>query len=268
MRNRVLQAIKELHYYPSDVARSLSTKKTKIVGIIISDIQNPFYGPLIRGIEEVLLKSDYNILLASNNEDPKKEKMHLKTYFSKRVDGVILTTATDDISFLQVMESVGTKIVLIDRIPQNNPYVSIVVDNRDASRKLVNHLIDDGHERIGILIGGERSTLNDRVLGYKDALVERGLQFSEEMVSYEAAQQRGGYLAAKRLLKRNPRPSAIFALNNLMTMGALFAIREMGLKCPEEIAIVGFDDTAWSPIFNPPSYDDMSAYKRNWNYRC
>jgi len=103
VRQRVFATIKELHYYPSDIARSLTTKNTKIVGIIISDIQNPFYGLLIRCIEEVLLESDYNIILASNDETDLKEDIHLKTFFSRRVDGLILASASEDISFLEVM---------------------------------------------------------------------------------------------------------------------------------------------------------------------
>ncbi len=252
VRHKVLHAIKKLHYYPSDIARSLSTKKTKTVGIIISDIQNPFYGSLIRSIGDTLLEYNYNILLASNDESELKEDSHLKTFFSKRIDGLILTSASDDISFLEVMESAGTKIVLIDRITKNSPFVSVFVDNRVGSKKLINHIIDDGHQRIGIILGQERSTINERFIGYKEALKERSISFHEKFVVRCKSQQQGGYIAADQLLKQAPKLTAIFATNNLMTLGALFALREKGIKCPEEVALVGFDDTAWAPIFHPP----------------
>ena len=252
VRKRVLYAIKKLHYYPSDIARSLSTKKTKTVGVIISDIQNPFYGILIRGIEEVLHEFDYNILLASNDENALKDDAHLKTFFSRGIDGLILTPALENISFLEVMESVGIKIVIIDRALQKNPFTSVVVDNRIGSQNLISHLISDGHKKIGTILGVSRSTINERFNGYKDALMENGIPFREVLVTGGWSQQRGGYEAAKELFRQDPGITAIFATNNLMTLGALFAIREMGMKCPDEVALVGFDDTSWAPIFHPP----------------
>ena len=252
IRHKVLSAVKQLHYYPSDVARSLSTKRTKTVGVVISDIQNPFYGPLIRGVEEILIEAGYNILLASNDENELKQNTKLKIFFSKGVDGLILTPAGDDQSFLEVMESLDTKIVLIDRIPQNCPYTSIIVDNRKSSQELINHLVDDGHRRIGMVYGVKVSTTEERYLGYEDALRAHDIPVQKDLIVSGGSQQLGGYYGTKQLLSRNPRPSAIFTSNNLMTLGAIMAIKEEKIMCPEELAIVGFDDTSWAPFFAPP----------------
>lgn len=252
IRHRVLTAIKTLHYFPSDIARSLATKKTKTIGIIISDVQNPFYGPLIRSIESVLQKSDYKILFANNDESEKKENFLLQTFFSKGIDGLILTPAGEDISFLEVMESVGIKIVIFDRIPKRNPFVSVTVDNKISSSNLIHHLLDDGHERIGIILGWNRSTINERFMGYREAILDYGIPFLDELVQIGGSQQRGGYEATKKLLQLENKPTAIFATNNLMILGALFALKEMNLQCPKDIALVGFDDTSWAPVFHPP----------------
>jgi LacI family transcriptional regulator len=252
IRHKVLSAIRKLHYYPSDVARSLSTKKTKTVGVVISDIQNPFYGPLIRGIEEVLLGEGYNILLASNDENESKQNAKLKIFFSKRVDGLILTPAGDDQSFLEVMESLDTKLVLIDRIPPNCPYTAIVVDNRRSSQELIDHLVKDGHRTIGMVRGVNISTTEERYLGYADALRAHDIALDKDLVVSGGSQQLGGYYGTKQLLGRHPRPTAIFTSNNLMTLGAIMAIKEEKIKCPEQLAIVGYDDTSWAPFFDPP----------------
>jgi LacI family transcriptional regulator len=236
IRHNVLSAARKLHYYPSDIARSLSTKKTKTVGVVISDIQNPFYGPLIRGIEEVLLDKGYNILLASNDENEAKQNTKLKIFFSKRADGLIVTPAGDDQSFLEVMESFDT----------------VIVDNRRSSRELINHLIADGHRTIGMLCGVEISTTEERYLGYADALRSHDIAVNKDLVVGGGSQQLGGYYGTKKLLARKPRPSAIFTSNNLMTLGAIMAIKEEKIKCPEQLAIVGYDDTSWAPFFDPP----------------
>ena len=252
VRKRVLSAIKKLHYFPSATARSLSTKETKTVGVIISDIQNPFYGQLIRGIDGILHKEGYDILLASNDEDVTKENAYLTTFFSRGVDGIIMAPVNEDISFLEVIESVGTKIVFIDREPSNNPFPSILVNNKSSSKELINHLIDDGHERIAIILGLNRSTINNRFLGYKEALMERGIPFNKEFAVVGGSQQHGGYLAAKKLLNMKQKPTAIFTTVNLMTLGTLKAFHELGIRCPEDCALVGFDDTSWAPLFTPP----------------
>jgi LacI family transcriptional regulator len=252
IRQNVLSAVRRLHYYPSDIARSLSTKKTKTVGVVISDIQNPFYGPLIRGIEEVLLEAGYNILLGSNDENELKQNTKLRVFLSKGVDGLILTPAGEDQSFLEVMDSLDTQIVLIDRAPGNCPYTSIVVDNRESSRQLIDHLIADGHRTIGMVRGVRVSTIEERYLGYTDALSSHDIPVNEALIASGGSQQLGGYYATKQLLGKTPRPSAVFASNNLMTLGAIMAIKEEKISCPEQLAIVGFDDTSWAPFFTPP----------------
>ncbi len=252
LRHAVLEAIKSFHYIPSNTARSLSTKKTNTIGVIISDLQNPFYGSIVRSIEENLLKSGYNILIASNEENGLKEDAHLRTFFSKGVDGIILAPASENIPILDVFSSLGIKIVLIDRILEKYPYTSIVVDNKSGSKKLINHLIDDGHERIGVIMSEAIYAEKERLNGYKSALKEHDIPFKEEFVITCKGQEYGAYYAAKYLLENGLKPTAIFTMDNLMTIGALFAFKEKRLECPRDIALVGFDDPIWAPVSDPP----------------
>ncbi len=213
VRTRVLEAVKELHYYPSATARSLSTKRTKTIGVIISDIQNPFYGPLIRGMDSVLNRVGYDILLTSNDEDPEKEGIHLRTLLSRSVDGIIMTPSSSDISFLKVVESLGTRVLFIDRVPPNSHFSSVTVKNQESSRLIVQHLVDDGHKKIGIILGLDRSTINDRLSGYKQALQENGIKYDQGYVMIGGSQQQGGYRATKELLNKNTDVTATFSLN-------------------------------------------------------
>lgn len=251
VQSRVLAAIEKIGYYPSSSARSLASNKSCIVGVVFSEIINPFYTSAYRGIEVELSKAGYDIILANTGEDPNKQESSLKALFSRSVDGLILAPSNRPSAMLDRLMDDKVPIVLFDRWDKDIP--SVIVDNEDAAYKGVSHLIGDGHRRIGLISGRETIVTSiERKEGYFRALREHGLEIDGQLIFQGNSLQESGHEGARLLLSLEDRPSAIFCTNNLMTLGALHAIRELKLRCPEDIAFVGFDDHEWADIFSPP----------------
>ena len=251
VRTRVLTAIDDIGYYPSSVARSLASSKSCIVGVIFSEIINPFYTSAYRGIEDELSKYGYDIILTNTGEDPDKQEAALETFFSRSVDGLILAPISYQSKMLKKLRYAGTTIVLFDRSDPNYP--SVVINNEKGAYQIVKHLIDDGHQKIGLISGRKTITTSiERKHGYIRALREKNIEINDQLIYEGNSLQNSGYEGARYLLALDERPSAIFCTNNLMTLGALHAFRDLKLRCPEEIAFAGFDDHEWADIFTPP----------------
>ncbi len=252
-RARVLAAIAELEYLPSAVARSLKTKSTGTLGVAVSDISNPYFTAIVRGIEDVASANDYNVIICNTDEDKDKEQRYLRVLLAKRIDGLIIAPTGFRSPLLETMQAAGIPIVLVDRSVEGMNLPIIKVDNETGAYEAVSHLIEDGHSRIGIITGlAQVSTTQERYLGYERALREHGLAVRSDWVKAGYSKREGGWRAAWDLLQLQDRPTAIFSTNNVMTLGALMALREMGLSCPHNVAVVGFDDHDWAPIFAPP----------------
>ena len=249
-RELVLQVVRELRYYPSAVARGLATQETKTVGIIFSDIANPFFTALFKGIERELAPLGYDLILENTGEHPEKQEHSLQVLLSKQVDGIILAPTGQQSPILQLLKENGTPLVLVDRSVQGMDLPLVEVNNRQAAFAATSHLIGDGHRRIGVILGLDTTT--DRLAGYMQALEQNGLPVDESLFYRGNASLETGCSGAKALLAHAAPPTAIFTANNLMTLGALHALRELGLRCPEDVALIGFDDTDWASIFTPP----------------
>jgi LacI family transcriptional regulator len=254
LRERVLAAMRELDYTPNAAARMLSLKRSRTIGLIVSDIRNPFFASVARGVEDVAQEQGYTLVLCNSDENADREAACLTALESRAVDGVLLASAGAADEHLSRLVRAGFPIVLVDRDLPELGAPAVVLDNEGAAYNAVRHLIAGGHRRIAMLSGrASISTTTERIAGYRRALREAGLEVDERLIVSGASTSEGGAAAATIVLDVDPPPSAIFSGNNLMSIGALQAIANRGLVVPDDIALVGFDDFPypWSDAFRP-----------------
>jgi LacI family transcriptional regulator/LacI family repressor for deo operon, udp, cdd, tsx, nupC, and nupG len=254
-RRDVREAADALGYQPSRVARRLRLEQgeANLIGLVIPDIQNPFFADVTRGVEDVARDNDYALIISNSDEDPDKQKLAVDTLKTEDVDGVIVppVSATDP-EVRRLLDS-GIAVVCVDRRIESERVDVIVSDNRQGAYEAVSHLIDLGHERIAFIGGIPRiSTSTERREGYERALREHGLRVDPDLIKEgDSRRERGTYLT-NDLLDLDDPPTAIFTGNNLTTLGALSAIVVRGLSVPEDVALVGYDDIPWAMALNPP----------------
>lgn len=253
-RQRILQAMDELGYVPNRTARSLRTNKTYTIATIIPDITNPFYPAFGRGIQDVAEEQNYDLIMYNTDGLAEKERKSLLSVQQGRVDGVIAVlfhlTAKD---LIPLMET-GLPVVRLEASKKAiGPYPldNLYVDNIAAAQTVVSYLINQGHSQIG-LIAGQGGPGQFRVQGYQKALAEHNLPLNDDLIRRGDFAEEGGYEGMQALLSLSPRPTAVFAANDLMAMGALIAIQEAGLQIPTDMAVVGFDDIPTAKLLNPP----------------
>lgn len=252
-RQAVLDAVAELGYRRDRVARSLRARQSQILGLIISDIQNPFFTSVLRGVEDIAYERDYTVLLCNSDENPLKERLYLDIMISERVAGVIVAPARETNNHSQVVVKAGIPVVAVDRRMLDLKVDTVVVDSTEGAYRAVEHLLRLSHRRIAF-IGGppEVMTAQERKEGYLAALRQFGIPPDPALVRTTDYKLEGGYRATSEILELDHLPTAIFAANNLTTLGALNCIHEKDLRIPGDVAIVGFDDMPWSTSLNPP----------------
>lgn len=253
-RARVLTAIRELGYQPNHVARSLKLRRTKMLGMVISDITNPFFSQMVRGAEDAALKRNYLLLTFNTDDRVEREKQVISVLRSRRVDGILLVVASEQRRPSHILETLkgGTPVVCLDRLPPGINVDSVTVDNTTAARDCVRHLLKLGHRRIGIITGSlSLQTASQRLQGYKEALTEAGIDPKPEWIMQGNFRAESGYRLGRELLTLLDRPTALFICNNLMAAGLLKALGELGLRCPEDVALATFDDLPLMEVFRP-----------------
>ena len=251
----VEQALRDLEYRPSRVARRLRMKdgRAHLVGLIIPDIQNPFYAEIARGVEDAAYAAEYALLLCNSDESSEKEQFYLDVMRSESVDGVVLPPFDETDAAVAAIMKTGMPVVCVDRSLSKEKTDLVEVDNYRGAFEAVTHLIERGHKSIGLIEGRiQVSTNRERRRGYLDALAEAGIPIRKDLMREGDFRQESGRLLAGQLLDLKRPPTALFALNNLMTIGALGAIHQRSLKVPDDIAIVGFDDLPFAEALNPP----------------
>jgi LacI family transcriptional regulator len=253
VRRKVLRVVKTLNFQPNRTAQRLRAKQSKVIGLIISDIQNPFFTSVVRGIEDIAYANGYSLVLCNSDEDPAKEKLYIAVMRAEAVAGVILASTSESNPLVIELLDHQIPVIAIDRHIKNRKIDSALVANTQGAYAAVSHLIDLGHRCIGFIgLPLTRTPGKERFVGYQNALREHGSSVSRQLVRIANAKQQGGHDAALELLKYQPNITALFVANNLMTLGALDAIRERGLKIPDNISIVGFDDMPWAALLQPP----------------
>ena len=249
---RVREAMEALDYHADGIARSLKTGRTNVIGMVIPDVTNPFYPEVITGVEEVAARAGYSVILCNTNEDPAQEQRQLNTLFARRVDGVLIA-CTDSSAAYDRLTCRRFPLVFFDRIPGLLHGPAVSADNAAGAYQATKHLIAAGHRRIALIAGNARlSTHAGRIEGFRQAMQEAGLPVLEEYFRIGGLQIAAGHQAGLDLFRLPVPPSAVFCSNNKMLLGLVRALGEIGIACPRQVSLVGFDDVAWTENFYPP----------------
>jgi LacI family transcriptional regulator len=251
-RQRILEIADRLRYTPHGAARSLITRETHTVSVLLPDIYGEFFSEVIRGIDSTAHGSGYHLLVASSHNDRSEIEALLRT-MRGRVDGLIVMSPDLDAQTLEANLPESLPILLLNCLVDGTAFDSINIDNHGGARAMVRHLAGLGHRRIALVKGAPGNyDARERLRGYRDAVAELGLDRSPELELDGDFSEEAGYRAALRLLAIAERPSAVFATNDAMAIGCLYGLREAGIRVPEELALAGFDDIPIARYMTPP----------------
>ncbi|AEG59726.1 LacI family DNA-binding transcriptional regulator [Desulforamulus ruminis] len=249
---RIAKAISQLDYIPNAVARSMVKKTTKTIGVIIPDINNPFFPLVVSGIEQQAREKGYFTVLCNTNESPEIERELTQILLERSVDGLIVTTADEDGKQLQSAIDRGIPIVAVDRAIKSFEVDTVLVGNIDGAYQATRHLILQGHKRIAIICGPQNTTPGyERFVGFKKALEEYQIPLPEDLVLEGDFKEESGFKLTQKLYSMQERPTAIFSSNNLMTVGCVKAVMETGWQMGKELAFIGFDDVDIATFVTP-----------------
>ena len=253
MARRVLEAADRLSYRPNPLGRALRRRHTDIWSVLVSDIENPFFTAVVRGVEGIALSNGKSVWLCNTNEDVQREKIYIRTAVEYQISGVVVATASTVRSDLAPLLDAKIPVVLIDRASDLHPEVtSVLVKNEEGASLATTHLASRGYTRIGCVAGPtDVSTAQQRVFGYVTALEALGLRPDYAIISRDEYTPAGGLRAADRVLDANPRPDAIFVAAARMAIGVMQAVRARGLTVGADIAVVTFDDEPWTSLVTP-----------------
>ncbi|MFH8884102.1 LacI family DNA-binding transcriptional regulator [Streptomyces californicus] len=252
-RTRVLAAVEALGYRPNAVARSLRTAQTRTLGLVISDVLNPYFTELARFVEEEARALGYSVIIGNADERPDLQDHHVRTLIDRRIDGLLVSPADGGTPLLRDVALSGTPMVFVDRWIPGIDVPVVRADGTEAVRDLVAHLHALGHRRLAIIAGPAATTTGDeRVEAFRNALRDHGLALPDAYIGQGDFQAASGRRATERFLELAEPPEVVFAADNLMALGALDAIRARGLRVPDDIALAAFDDIPWFVHTGPP----------------
>lgn len=251
-RIKIEAAIEELHYEVNEVARGLKTNATKTIGVVIPELNNTFCAEIITGMEDILRSHGYATIVCDCRTDKKLEKEAVEFLIRKRVDGIINMPVDGEGNHLKKFQKTGKPIVLIDRSIQGVECDSVLVDNQKAAADAVEIFLQNGHKNIGI-IGGPKDvfTAQERLEGYKKALFKAGIPVRDSLISHGDYTIQGGVRELEKLIQNNPDMTAVFVTNYEMTMGAIIGVNELGIRVPEQLSVIGFDNLQFARACNP-----------------
>ncbi|QGH36654.1 substrate-binding domain-containing protein [Gracilibacillus salitolerans] len=257
-REKVEKAIKELGYVPNSAARSLTSNQTKTLGLILTDISNPFFSKIARGAEDAAVEMDYRVLMSNTDEDSDKEINYIDMMLSARVDGVLIAPTSDKtLDQIKRLRDHNIPVVLIDRTIEGFVGDYVLGDSYEGSRKLVEHLIGYGHRNIALINGPSNvSTARERQRGYLETLKLNDLPVHEKYISeidFKSVQAGNTKSIVEQLMQlpEEKRPTAIFAANNFIAISVMKALKELGLHVPKDISVVCFDEVEPVVYFDP-----------------
>ncbi|ADU29604.1 LacI family DNA-binding transcriptional regulator [Evansella cellulosilytica] len=252
-RKRVIKAIEELDYRPNALAKGLKSAKTNVIGMVLSNLKNPFWATVLEGVEDACHNKGYNLMICNTNEEKEKEEEYIKAFQTKQVDGIVINPTGQNLPLYKSTVSSIPTVVINRRIPDLSAH-TVIADNEKGAYLAVRHLLKNSRKNIAAIAFQNPyvSTWKDRLKGYQNALYEKG--FLEEAITILELEQKSDSVRESiiRFIKNNANIDAIFSTNNMITLEIIGAINELGLAIPEDIAIIGYDETIWSKYLNPP----------------
>ncbi len=252
-RQRVEQVMAAINYSPNVIARGLVTRRTQVIGLVITSMADPFFPPIVLAVEETALDRGYSVILCTSNNDPARELAVVRLLRERRVDAIIVASSRVGSLYHSHLQEIKAPLVLINNEQSGTYTYSVGTDDVSGGRLATRYLLGLGHTRIAYIHGpfSKQSTLN-RYRGYELALCEAGLAPDAGMVATGDGQAEGGQQATASLLQRQPRPTAVFCFNDLTALGALRAIRSAGLAVPGDVSVIGYDDIGVAAYAEPP----------------
>jgi len=252
-RQRVMETLQALDFQPNTVARSLVQGKTRTIALIVPSINTPFFAELARRAEDVAYRRGYAVMVCNTDEDPEREAVYLRLVQQKQVDGVIVCPARTTSRLLRSLARNRLPIVFVDRTMANVHADTVTTDNAEGAFAAVKHLLSRGHRRIGIVSGPQEiPVMRERLAGWKRALLEEGIEPDAGLIWSGAPTEETGKQAVRHFLALKPPPTAIFTSCCPLTLGVLSALRQQGIRIPQNMALVGFDDFEAASLLDPP----------------
>jgi LacI family transcriptional regulator len=272
-RKRITDLAEEMGYRSNNFARNLRTRRTYTIGVIVPRLNSYFMSTVIAGIESIANSEGYNLLISQSSESAQKEKASAKTMFDSRVDGLLVSLAydTETIAHFEAFTKKNIPIIFFDRVAEHKDCTGILINNRKAAYEAATHLISLGRRRIVYITATPRRNVYiDRLQGYKEALADQGIAFRDDYVLISNLSQESGVEAAKQIRGMNPLPDAVFVANDNCAVGCMVALKQMGIRIPEDIAFVGFNNDPVSTVVEPnlttinyPGYEMGQVAARN-----
>lgn len=261
-RAKVEAAAQELRYVPNMLARSLRSNETKTLALVLSDITNPFWTTVARGVEDAANHHGYHVIFCNTDENAAKQEEYLTVLLQRRIDGVLLVPARSEAADVRLLLQQEVPTVVLDRRMPGADVDVVRGTSVKGSHRLIEYLLEMGHRRIAVLTGPEAvSTSDERIEGYRQALTEAGIPYDGRLILRGDFSVEGGAAAAEGFLQLDPRPTAIFATNNFLAIGALRALRAAGISVPADVSLVAFDDLPeyvvdrWITVMAQPAYE-------------
>ena len=251
VKKRVLEVVKELNYQPNRVAQSLRSNTSRIIALIVADIENPFFQRVSRAVDDAAQELGYNMILCNTDEDPEKEKRCLDLLRVEQVAGIILAPTRKGMATFTEAYSLDIPMVMIDRHVTNFDVDNVLIDNVASAHTIVTHLIEHGYRRIAGIFGAGSTTGQERRDGFLKALKDHEIKPIPELIKYSDPREDEGFATAMNLFQLKERPDAIFTSNSLLASGVVRAIRHSRLAIPDDIAVASFDDTSWAKLIEP-----------------
>ncbi len=263
VRDHVLKIADELGYRPNRIASSLRKQSSRVIGLLVSDIRNPFFVEIARAVEDVANTKNMSVLICNTDENPEKEQVYLETLLDELVAGIILSPTRETAEPFQFLLEGNTPVVAIDRRIVGAKIDCVISDNFQSARLITTHLIENGYTHIGAIMGLQNSmTGRDRLLGFKTTLAEHGIEANPKFAIYSQPRELESEAMVSKWLAAANYPRALLTGNSRITLGAITAIHKAGLSIPDDIAIAGFDDTVWMPfidlgvtVISQPTYE-------------
>jgi LacI family transcriptional regulator len=251
-RARVEQAIADLGYIPNALARSLRFKQTRTIALIVTDITNPFFTTVARGVEDMANEQGFSVIFCNTDEAPDEEAQYVNVLLQKQVDGLLLVPTGGAAEIVEFLNDHTVPFVLLDRRVPGVEVDVVRCDSEQGAHDIVRHLLDLGHRRIAALGGSARITSSlDRVNGYRRAMLDAGLSQEAHRAYFTSFTVEGGYQAAQQALAERPGPTAFFATNNFIAIGAMRLLKERGLRVPDDVSVVSFDGLPADMVLDP-----------------